>query len=126
MYGYESGSSGGLGGLIARAQPNQYTAADLTIMDPGAMIIGDNTAIPGVGSVSSPGFLLGPGMGGVPSVSLGGGAVTQPMSTQVSSWRQILDFHNSPAPWVLLMILLVYGYVHVSYAKGRVRAGGGL
>lgn len=125
MYGYEAAT--GLGGLAAQAPTNPYLSRSLSIREPGAMIIGGNQSIGGgVDSITAPGFLLGAGQGGVPQVSWDGGSVEQPMSRQTNSWRQILDFHNSPAPWVLLLILAIYGYVHVSYKKGRVSAGGGL
>ena len=49
-----------------------------------------------------------------PMVSAGGGSVQQPSSTMMSSWRQVLDWHNSPAPWILALILILYGWLHIS------------
>jgi hypothetical protein len=121
MYGYEALT--GLGGLAAQAQPNAYSPGALTIRDPGSMIVGDNSPVLGGGT--APQMLLG-APGGGPMVSWGGGSVTQDPSHQMNSWRQILDWHNSPAPWIFVLILIVYGYVHVSYRRGRVSAGGGL
>ena len=50
------------------------------------------------------------------------------------SWSvEFLPFVPWPVLWglgaagaVLLMLLFVYGYVHISYKRGRVAAGGGL
>jgi hypothetical protein len=118
MYGYSVG-----GGVAARPSGgNPYLAQDLAIREPGAAIIGD---MPFTGQ-SGPQMLLSPsGPGGPVQVSWGGGAVEQPVSNQMSSWRQILDFHNSTAPWILIAVLLVYGYVHISYKRGRAAIGGG-
>ena len=41
-------------------------------------------------------------------------SVASPISHQVSHWSSVLDFHGSPAPWVLLGILVLYGWLHVS------------
>lgn len=119
MYGVEEQT--GLGGLAARAPAYPRAGSGLMIRSPGAMIIGDTTAPDG--QVLP--YQLGRGALGGP-VSLSGSAVTHDPSTQLGSWREILDWHNSPAPWVLLLMLAVYGYVHVSYRRGRVSAGGGL
>jgi hypothetical protein len=125
MYGYEA--AGGLGGVAARAIPNPYMGRTLSIRDPGAMIVGDNPSIGGgIDATTAPGFLLSPsGPGGVVQVSADGGSVEQPAGRQLDSWRQVLDFHNSPAPWILFALLFVYGYVHVSYKRGRAAIGGG-
>lgn len=122
MYGYEAVT--GLGGLAAQAPPNPRLASTLQIRSPGAMIIGDPTTGAGEGQVLPFSLSNGPA-GGPVAVSWTGGAVTQDPSNALSSWRQILDWHNSPAPWVLLLILAVYGYVHVSYRRGRAAVGGG-
>ena len=44
------------------------------------------------------------------------------MSQQQSSWSSVLDFHNSVAPWILLGILVLYGWLHAS-ARARVSVG---
>jgi hypothetical protein len=121
MYGYEAAT--GLGGLMAQAPTNPYMGRALTIRAPGSMVIGDQS-IPD-GQVLPYQLSRGPS-GGPVSISAGGGAVTQNPANQLGSWREILDWHNSPAPWVLLLLLFVYGYVHVSYKRGRVNAGGGV
>lgn len=119
MYGYTEALGGG--GLAAVAPLSSPAASGLIIRSPGSMVIGQQATRGG-----APGMAVG-AMGdfGGP-VAPGGGAVTTNPANQLSSWRQILDFHNSPAPWVLLMLLFVYGYVHISYRKGRLHAGGGL
>lgn len=122
MYGYEAAT--GLGGLAAQAQPNAYMARVMQLRDPGAMLAGDPTTEGGHQVLP---FQVSNGPGGGPvNVSWGGGAVTQPPSRQLGNWREILDWHNSPAPWVLLLVLFIYGYVHLSYRRGRVSLGGGL
>lgn len=121
MYGYEEQT--GLGGLAAQAPVYPNAGSGLMIRSPGAMIIGDTTAPDGQ---TLPYQLSRGALGGPVSISAGGGAVTQNPANQIGSWREILDWHNSPAPWVLLMLLFVYGYVHVSYKKGRLSGGGGL
>jgi hypothetical protein len=118
MYGFEAAT--GLGGLAAQAQPNAFLGRTLQIQDPGAMI---------AGAPSQPGIM--PGIGGMPSggpvqVSSAGTQVQRPTSQQVGGWKQILDFHNSVAPWILIGILIVYGYVHISYRRGRANIGGGV
>lgn len=119
MYGYEAAT--GLGGLAAQAPPNPRMAGALLIRSPGSMLAGDASS--GGGS-PLPYDLSGNPLGGL--VSATGTGVTQPQSTQLGNWREILDPHNSPAVWVLILLLIAYGYVHVSYRRGRVSAGGGL
>ncbi len=38
-------------------------------------------------------------------------------------WSEILNFHGSPAPWILIGILLVAGILHLS-AEGKFGFGG--
>lgn len=112
MYGYEEVQ--GLGGLAAQA--SNPSLAGLVIRSPGSMVIGDQ-AFRGGAPAMSVGAMG--GMGGPIAISLDGSAVTTNPANQVSSWRQILDWHNSPAPWILLLLLLVYGWSHVAYKRGR-------
>jgi len=123
MYGYEA--SYGLGGLAAQAPGgNMYLNRAMSIRSPGAMIVGDPTS-PGANVLP---YSLGAGLGsgGPPQISWGGGAVEQSAGQQLGSWREILDPHNSPALWILILVLLIYGYVHVSYRRGRVRGAVGV
>jgi hypothetical protein len=64
-----------------------------------------------------------------PDLMFGEGAVTSNgeaiMDTSESPrghWSEILNFHGSPAPWILLGLLLVAGMLSVS-AKGRIEGG---
>jgi hypothetical protein len=43
-----------------------------------------------------------------------------PQYAQKQGWQQILDWHNNPAAWILGLILLLYGWLHLSV---RARAG---
>lgn len=47
-----------------------------------------------------------------------GPAVT-PGAAHQSSWKEALNFHGSPAPWVLIGILLVAGILHLQ-AGGKI------
>lgn len=45
--------------------------------------------------------------------------VHQATGGPAGSWREVLNFHGSAAPWVLIGILLVFGLMQLE-AKGRV------
>lgn len=119
MYGIEE--STGLGGLAAQAPGgNQFLASAMRIQAltsgaKGAGILGATPSNPGAYVAS----------GGGPQVAPGGSAVELPVSQQTgNTWRDILNFHNSPAPWILIAILLIYGWTHVSYrARGTAELG---
>lgn len=118
MYGFEPQTSPGIGGLAASTP-----YADLYF----PQAIGINSGSSGlVGSA-------GPSSGGniLPYTNIGdqvatgnmnasGTAATTPVSQQQPHWSSVLDFHNSVAPWILLAILFLYGWIHLS-----VRARGG-
>ncbi len=64
-----------------------------------------------------------------PSLMFGAGKYTgdgEPIAHTAKSsrghWSEILNFHGSPAPWVLIGILLVAGILHVS-AEGKLGGG---
>jgi protein-S-isoprenylcysteine O-methyltransferase Ste14 len=48
-------------------------------------------------------------------------SVEVPAGRMLPDWRQAFDFHNSPAPWILIAILVLYGWLHVGHreAAGR-------
>lgn len=48
------------------------------------------------------------------------GPAVEPTKTVKGGWREILNFHGSPAPWILLLILLAAGILHLQ-ASGRAR-----
>jgi hypothetical protein len=52
----------------------------------------------------------------------GGEGLAPAPSATVHGWREVFDWRHSPAPWVLGMILLAYGWMHVS-ANVKARAG---
>lgn len=58
-----------------------------------------------------------PFFGAGTSYTASGEAVTGPAVTPgthvISSWKDAFNFHGSPAPWVLIGILLVAGILHV-------------
>lgn len=41
------------------------------------------------------------------------GPAVNPGAATKGSWKEVLNFHGSPAPWVLIGILLVAGILHL-------------
>jgi hypothetical protein len=120
VYGVEPAT--GLGGLMAQAPPNPYGARSAGIRSPGA----DRIGAPTIGSVSGLPYNLSPmtPSGYPPQVSSSGMQIERPANQQVGGWREILDFHNSPAPWILIAILFIYAWTHLSYrARGTAELG---
>jgi hypothetical protein len=123
MYGYEAQDGGSYGGLLAQTpfkdlyfpQAAQINAGTSGIISGAGPQAGGQTALAftNIGDQLGAGGMAGIGMNG------SGTAATTSPQLQHSHWSSILDFHNSPAPWILLGILLLYGWIHVS-----VRAGG--
>jgi hypothetical protein len=120
MYGVEA-QSGGLGGLAAQAPPDVYFPQALGIANTQPVIASpqtDGTTAPFFGPTinsQQPSALMAPA-GAQSSTN----AVRIPVSQMQSHWSSILDFHNSPGPWILIAILFLYGWLHLS-----VRAGAG-
>lgn len=117
MYGVEAQSSGG-GGLAA-----QTPFADLYF--PGAVGIHSGTAgqIGGPGPTASGNVLPSTNLGDMLAMgrmNASGTAATTPVSQQQNHWSSVLDFHNSPAPWILIAILFLYGWLHLT---ARAKAG---
>jgi hypothetical protein len=113
MYGVEAASSAA--GLAATA-PAGYLGLQraLAIRPMGSALIG--------GPPQSGIMLPAAGIGdqtALPIVSMGGGAVESPAGRQLGGWRAVLDWHSSPAPWVLLAILGLYFWSHMSYPGRR-------
>jgi hypothetical protein len=116
MYGVEAQASGG-GGLAART-PYQVSTmgADLGIHPTSAALVGG----PGNGVLLP--YALGSGEAvALPVIGAGGRAVDRPPSP-MSSWREVMDWHSSPALWVLILILALYAWLHVSI-KASVSGG---
>lgn len=113
MYGLEAGSTG-LGGLAATA-PAGYAALSraMAIRPRGSALIGGppstGVLLPYTGVGDSP-----------PSLPINTPtSVEVPAGRMLNDWRQALDFHNSPAPWILLMILVLYSWLHAGHRRGR-------
>jgi hypothetical protein len=121
MYGIEEAT--GLGGLAAQAPGgNQFMPQAMRISSAGSGIIAG--PVIGRGGAGLPQSFGSTPLGGPPSVSWGGGSVQRPASQQLGSWREILDWHNSPAGWVLLLILAIYAWTHLSFrARGAAELG---
>lgn len=120
MYGVEPQVTG-LGGLAAQAPQDLYFGQALGIPNQDPQIAappGVNTQLPFNSAINTqqPGSL----MAGPQGINLSGTAATVPVHMQSNHWSQVLDFHNSVAPWILLAILVLYGWLH---ASARVSAG---
>lgn len=112
MYGVEAGTTG-LGGLQATA-PAGYMGlgAAMRIRPGGSALIGGP---PQNGTV-----LASQGVGdqvALPIVSASGQSVEHDPSLMLNGWRSILDFHNSPAPWILIAILTLYTWSHLAHGR---------
>jgi hypothetical protein len=123
MYGVEAQGTG-LGGLAAQAPAMDLYFASVV----GQANAGVSPQIGGAGVTSglnavlpytnvgdqTPQGLTGSPAGGEGPVSGNGSAVRVPVSQQMQHWSSVLDFHNSTAPWILLGILVLYGWIHLS------------
>jgi hypothetical protein len=119
VYGVEAQATG-VGGLASQAPPDVYF--------PEALAAAGVNESPLIGSpprtgVSMPYTNIGDQqpsglMAGTASAS--GQAVRVPVSQQQPHWSAVLDFHSSVAPWILLAILVLYGWLHLSF---RARGG---
>jgi hypothetical protein len=120
VYGVEPQQSG-VGGLAAQAPPDVYFPQALGISNTQPIIASpqiDGTTAPFFGpsiNAQQPSSLMSTGG---PAAS--GQSVRIPVSQMQSHWSSILDFHNSPGPWFLIALLVLYGWLHVSV---RARAG---
>lgn len=114
MYGLEATT--GLGGLAATA-PAGYIGLGrtLSIHPTASALVGG----PPQSGVMLPTSAATNPMTALPVVSGDGSAVSHPAHQMVSSWRQILDWHNSPAPWILVAILTLYAWQHASVRASR-------
>lgn len=115
MYGVEAQATGG-GGLAAQAPPDVYFPGVLSQSANEQPQIGGpprgGVTLPytDIGS-QTPQGLMASSSG---AVSNNGQAVRIPVSQQMTNWSSVLDFHNSPAPWILIGILVLYGWLHLS------------
>lgn len=112
MYGVEEQT--GLGGLGARpAGVGAHFAANARAMNRTAPLVGG----PDQSGVAIPSRGIGT-MVALPQIAGSGMQVEAHPDRLLQSWRAVLDFHNSPAPWILAGLLLIYAWTHVSY-RGR-------
>lgn len=126
MYGVEAQSSGG-GGLAARTPyQDPYFGQAIGIQNPTIPLIGapptNESLLPdqSLGRMAATPY-IGPATNG------SGTAATVPPAQMQPTWRSVLDFHNSPAPWILIGLLLLFGWLHISVsARGGRQARAGL
>lgn len=102
---------------------NLYFAADqaVAVLNPGEVSPGGYPTAFGTTAVES-NLQLAPLMFGAGTVTGSGEAIVTPDQSSKGHWSEILNFHGSPAPWVLIGILLVAGLL-MFQAKGSVSAG---
>lgn len=116
MYGFEAQSVGD-GGLAAKtpyqdlyfpqaASINSGSSGQIAGAGPASG--GNRLPYTGIGDQLASGSMTGLGMNG------SGTAATTPVSQMQNHWSSVLDFHNSPAPWILIGILVLYGWLHLS------------
>jgi hypothetical protein len=104
---------------------NLYYAADASqaVKIPGAEVLaGGGTSGQSVDNNGAPSLMF-----GGPEKFTGGGEAIVTAASQATtggrgSAKEILNFHGSPAPWILIGILLVAGILHLS-AEGKFGAG---
>jgi len=114
MYGIEEIT--GRGGLGARPSGGAaFLAANARGMNRTAALIGG----PSQTGIAMPVRTIGSQVA-LPQVASGGGQVEHPAENLLADWRQVLDFHNSPAPWILAMLLAIYAWTHISYRGRRI------
>lgn len=114
MYGVEAMT--GLGGLAAQSPGgNIYAQAAMRIRPRGSALIGgppqNGTLLASSASIND--------QVAMPVVSGNGQSIEVAPNRMLADWRQLLDFHNSPAPWILLAILILYGWLSAGHRRGR-------
>lgn len=120
MYGVESATSGQLGGLAAQVPGGDlYFAQAAGISNVQSSVAGS----PGTTGVVLPWSAAGEVQS--PAALADMAPPAAPVSQQQSHWSNVLDFHGNVAPWILLAILFLYGWLHLSVnaRAGRTRAG---
>lgn len=131
MYGYEEALGAG-SGLAAQAPAGDlYFPSAASIVGPGAVVPGGvaasgNPSVP----LSALATQTATGLIGEPTPSGGVTSATKPASHIAPGWQGLLDPHNNPALWILLALLFLFGWMHMSLRvrgrAGRARAGGGV
>jgi hypothetical protein len=116
VYGIEGDT--GLGGLAAQVPGgDRYLPAALGIRPTAGPLIGQawetGMVLPNVPAAAMIGSVA------MPVVSAGGQAVEHPPGRLIpGELGSLVDFHNSPLPWLILAALLLYGWLHVSLRVG--------
>ena len=114
MYGYEA-QMGGLGGLAAQVPGGDRYFGSAMMIPPNASAL---ISGPAFGTTlpynEAPGF--GVATPAVRQVDKGPGVGHSPV-------RDLLDWHSSPAIWVLGLVLLLYAWLHVSVRASASAAG---
>jgi hypothetical protein len=113
VYGVEAGTTG-LGGLQATAPAGYAQLGRALMIRPGGSALiggppqnGTVIAASGIGDQTAT----------LPIVSRDGSKVERDPSLQLDGWRSITDFHNSPAPWILIGILIFYTWSHLAHGR---------
>jgi hypothetical protein len=115
-YGVEENTTG-KGGLAAQAPPDLYYGQALGIVNTDPQIGQQRNAA----GVQLPSLTLG-GSIAAPSLT----SIATPAAQQQPHWSSVLDFHGSVAPWILIALLVLVGWLHVSlkaHAGRRASAG---
>jgi hypothetical protein len=95
------------------SEGNLYFEQDLAVATKlhGSPIVEQPGMVHGqVADTSTPSLIFG---GGTATTSSGEAIVSAANSTR-GHWSEIFNFHGSPAPWVLIGILLAAGLLHLS------------
>lgn len=91
---------------------NLYFAQDVAVATKihGTPIIEDPGVTPGYSNQQTPSLIFGEGTATTGS----GEAIVSAANSSRGHWSDVLNFHGSPAPWVLMGILLAAGLLHMS------------
>jgi hypothetical protein len=102
---------------------NLYFAQDqaVALKNPGEVSPGGYPGAAGTHAVES-NLQLSPLMFGEGKVTGEGEPIVHAAASSKGHWSEITNFHGSPAPWILIGILLVAGLLQFS-AKGAVKGG---
>jgi hypothetical protein len=116
MYGVEA-QTVGLGGLAAQAPQDLYFGQALNANNETPLIGspprgGASVTLPYNDTYNNPPTALMTQSGS--PVNGSATAATVPASAQQPHWSAVFDFHNSVAPWILITLLVLVGWLHLS------------
>jgi hypothetical protein len=103
---------------------NLYFASSAGIHDPGEVIRGGSRSDPSGAQAldaAAPDLMFGEAAG----LTSQGEPIKNVANSSRGHVSEILNFHGSPAPWVLLGLLLVAGILHLS-GEGKLGVRGGV